>query len=87
LREIDPLQSTAPDGTPRILRSIIFVIPPLLVSKLFRDGHWALFFTSFIPGALFVALWPPRTDTSLRAGIAAVAAFVLAVVAHFADWK
>ena len=88
MKETDPLQSTAPDGTSQILRNIIFVIPPLVVSKMFKDGHWGLFFASFIPGALLVALWPPRTYKSLRAGIVvAVVSFLLAVVAHFADWK
>lgn len=62
MTETDAPQSAAQDGIwsrLRILPVFIFVIPPMLVSKLLGEGHWALFFASFIPGALSVALWSP----------------------------
>jgi hypothetical protein len=86
MNETDASRSTAPNGTwfPKLLS----IIPPLLVAKLLRDGHWALFFASFVPGALLTALWPPRTYRSMILGLAtATAMVILVIVAHFAGWK
>lgn len=86
MKETDASRSTAPSGP--LYAKLLFPIPPLLVSKLWGNGHWVLFFASFIPGALLIALWPPRTYRSLIFGLAtATAMVILVIVGHFAGWK
>lgn len=91
MTETDAPPSTASDrirSTLDILRFVVFFLPAFLVSKLFPHGRWALFFASFIPGALLVAGLPPRTSRSVSSGLVIAAAMlILVLIAHFAGWK
>lgn len=59
---------------------LFFIIPPLLVAKILGKGHWGLFFASFIPGSLLIALWPPRKQRTLIFGLATATAMAILVI-------
>ncbi len=80
-------QLNAADDVSSAAKIVLFVLPPWAVEQ-FGQGHWVLFGSSFIAGALLQASIPPRTyKLPLILGLATAAAIIIPVVARLAGWQ